>query len=76
MEGKLKHPKTTAFVLLLSAFMCSADTMTLQPILELLSTDVFPDAGYAKVSMYRRGRVRCPSTEKRPHFASFSTSSR
>jgi len=51
MEGKLKHPKTTAFVLLLSAFMCSADTMTLQPILELLSTDVFPDAGYAKVSM-------------------------
>lgn len=51
MIKEIKHPKMTAFVLLLSAFMSGADTMTLQPILDLLATEVFPEAGYAMVSM-------------------------
>lgn len=47
----MKNPKMTGFVLILSAFMCSADSMTLQPIIDLLSTDIFPDYGYATCSM-------------------------
>ena len=48
---KLKNPTMTGFVLILSAFMCSADSMTLQPIIDLLATKVFPSYGYATVSM-------------------------
>ena len=48
---KLKNPTMTGFVLILSAFMCSADSMTLQPIIDLLATEVFPNYGYATVSM-------------------------
>lgn len=51
MITNLKHPKMTGFVLLLSAFMCAADTMTLQPILDLLATEVFPEYGYGTVSL-------------------------
>lgn len=51
MENKLKNPKMTGFVLILSAFMCSADSMTLQPIIDLLAADVFPEYGYAAVSL-------------------------
>ena len=51
MSTTLKHPKMTALVLLLSAFMCAADTMTLQPIIDLLANEVFPEAGYAMVGM-------------------------
>lgn len=47
----IKRPKMAIATLLLSAFMASADTMVLQPIIDLLATDVFPDAGYAKCSM-------------------------
>ena len=31
--------------------MCSADSMTLQPIIDLLATNVFPEYGYATVSL-------------------------
>lgn len=48
---KLKNPTMTGFVLILSAFMCSADSMTLQPIIDLLATEIFPNYGYATVSM-------------------------
>ncbi len=41
----------TGFVLILSAFMCSADSMTLQPIIGLLATEIFPQYGYATCSM-------------------------
>lgn len=51
MENKLKHPGLTGLVLILSAFACSADSMTLQPIVDLLATEVFPQYGYATVSM-------------------------
>ena len=51
MENRLKNPKMTGFVLILSAFMCSADSMTLQPIIDLLATNVFPEYGYATVSL-------------------------
>lgn len=51
MSTKLKNPKMTGLVLILSAFMCSADSMTLQPIIGLLSTEVFPEFGYATCSM-------------------------
>lgn len=51
MATKMKNPKMTGFVLLLSAFMCAADSMTLQPIIDLLSTDIFPEYGYATCSM-------------------------
>lgn len=48
---KLKNPTLTGFVLILSAFMCAADSMTLQPIIDLLATEIFPNYGYATVSM-------------------------
>lgn len=51
MATKMKNPKMTGFVLLLSAFMCAADSMTLQPIIDLLSTNIFPEYGYATCSM-------------------------
>lgn len=51
MSTKLANPKMTGFVLILSAFMCSADSMTLQPIIDLLATEVFPEYGYATCSM-------------------------
>lgn len=51
MSVKMKNPRMTGFVLLLSAFMCAADTMTLQPIIDLLATEVFPEYGYGTVSM-------------------------
>lgn len=51
MNQKLKNPKMTGFVLLLSAFMCAADSMTLQPIIDLLSSEIFPSYGYAVCSM-------------------------
>lgn len=51
MTTTLKHPKMTALVLLLSAFMCAADTATLMPIIDLLSTEVFPQYSYGTVSM-------------------------
>lgn len=51
MTVKMKNPKMTGFVLILSAFMCAADSMTLQPIIELLATEVFPGYGYATVSL-------------------------
>lgn len=51
MPTKMKNPKMVCFVLLLSGFMSSADTMTLQPIIDLLATKVFPQYGYSTVSM-------------------------
>lgn len=51
MHIQLKNAKMTGFVLILSAFMCAADSMTLQPIIDLLATKVFPSYGYAAVSM-------------------------
>lgn len=51
MQTKMKHPGMVCFVLLLSGFMSSADTMTLQPIIDLLATEVFPQYGYSTVSM-------------------------
>ena len=51
MQTKLKHPNLTIFALLLSSFMTSADTMVLQPIIDLLATDVFPEYGYSMSAM-------------------------
>lgn len=51
MSTKLNNPTMTGFVLILSAFMCSADSMTLQPIIGLLATEIFPQYGYATCSM-------------------------
>lgn len=51
MSAKLKNPTMTGLVLILSAFMCSADSMTLQPIIGLLATEIFPEYGYATCSM-------------------------
>lgn len=51
MQTKLKNPTMVCLVLLLSGFMASADTMTLQPIIDLLATKVFPQYGYSTVSM-------------------------
>ena len=51
MQAKLKHPTMTVLALLLSSFMTSADTMVLQPIIDLLATDVFPEYGYSMSAM-------------------------
>lgn len=51
MSAKIKNPKMVCFVLLLSSFMSGADTQTLQPIIDLLATDVFPEFGYSTVSI-------------------------
>lgn len=41
----------TIFALLLFSFMTSADSMVLMPIIDLLSTQVFPEYSYATVSL-------------------------
>ena len=62
MQTKLKHPNLTIFALLLSSFMASADTMVLQPIIDLLATDVFPEYE-ANRDAYNRDVTYVPSVK-------------